>query len=274
MFVGAAVAVDTLSLLVMSFRWRLLLRSMGSSASFWDALLAYSAGVCVCNITPARTLGGDACRAALIRRPGGVPPVKAIAASVVYDRMTDLPGFVMLGVLAAPTLKPTLPRWTILALLAVAVVAAPSLYRRFAPRIARWHPTLIGRAMGASLAAAVGCSLMIWSLDITRIILVGLAFGVRFAPGQAAAVSLMRLGSGLVPVPGGVGVVDGALVAAFMWLGRPASSAAALAIVERAIVYGWGTALGAAALLLRGGAETLRKAWSPANALETANDQS
>src|SRR5262249_57614989 len=100
MFVGAAVAVDTLSLLVMSFRWRLLLRSLGSSASFWDVLLAYSAGVCVCNITPARTVGGDATRAALIRRPGGVPPVKAIAASVVIDRMTDLAAFAMLRLLA------------------------------------------------------------------------------------------------------------------------------------------------------------------------------
>ncbi|HJZ72645.1 MAG TPA: lysylphosphatidylglycerol synthase transmembrane domain-containing protein [Vicinamibacterales bacterium] len=264
-FVGAAVAVDTVSLVLMSFRWRLLLRSLGSGASLWDALLAYSAGVCVCNITPTRTLGGDACRAALIRRPGGIPPVKAIAASVVYDRMTDVPGLLMLGVLAAPVLKPALPRWTILALLALAAaVAAPPLYRRFGPRIAQWHPTLIGRSMGVSLVAAVGCSLLIWLLDITRLMLVGRAFGVRFVPGQAAAVSLLRLGSGLVPVPAGIGVVDGALVAAFIWLGLPASSAAALAIVERAIVYGWGTALGAVALLLRGGSGALRKARSEA----------
>jgi len=273
-FVGAAVAVDTMSLVLMSFRWRLLLRSMGSGASLWDALLAYSSGVFVCNITPARTLGGDACRAALIRRPGGVPTVKAVAASVAYDRMTDLAGFLLLGVLAAPTLQPTLPRWTILAVVALAaVVAAPPLYRRFGPRLAEWHPGLISRSMGASLIAAVGCSLMIWSLDITRLMLVGRAFGVRFVPGQAAAVSLMRLASALVPVPAGIGVVDGALVAAFVWLGLPASSAAALAIVERAIVYGWGTALGAAALLLRGGLGALRKARSGAAAVEPMPDQ-
>src|SRR5262245_61806888 len=169
-FVAAAFAVDTLSLVVMAFRWRLLLRSMGSGASLWETLLAYAAGVCVCNITPARTLGGDACRTALIRRPGGSPPVTAVAASVVYDRVTDLAGFLMLGVVAAPTLKPTLPRWTVLALLALAAaLVAPRLYRRFMPRITQRHPAVIGREMGASLAAAVGCSLMIWSLDITRI---------------------------------------------------------------------------------------------------------
>src|SRR5262245_34315944 len=272
-FVASAVAVDTVALVLMSFRWRLLLRSLGSGASLWDALLAYSAGVCVCNITPARALGGDACRAALIRRPGGVPPVKAVAASIVYDRMTDVPGFLMLGVLAAPTLTPTLPRWTILALLAlVAAVAAPPLYRRFAPRIAQWHPAMIDRAMGASVAAAVACSLTIWLLDITRIMLVGRAFDVRLVPGQAAAVSLLRLGSGLVPVPAGIGVVDGALVAGFVWLGLPPSSAAALASVERAIVYAWGTVLGAAALLLRGGSEALRKARSGAAGLDATRD--
>src|SRR5262249_15213677 len=153
----------------------------------WHTLLAYSAGVCVCNITPARTLGGDACRAALIPRPGGIPSMKAIAASVVYDRMTDAAGFLMLGVIAAPTLEFTWPRWTI-ALLALAAVAAPLLYRRLARRVAQWHPPAIGRAMRASMIAAVGCSLVIWSLDITRIVLVGRAFGVKFSPSQAAAV--------------------------------------------------------------------------------------
>jgi uncharacterized membrane protein YbhN (UPF0104 family) len=263
-FVGAALAVDTLSLILMAFRWRLLLRSMGSGASLWETLLAYSSGVFVCNITPARTIGGDACRAALIRRPGGLPPVKAVAASVVYDRLTDVPGLMLLGALAVPTLKPDLPHWAIPAVVALAVAfGARPLYRRVSARISQWHQTAIGGAMGAKVAAAaVGCSLLIWSLDITRLILVGLAFSVRFVPSQAATVSLLRLGSGLVPVPAGIGVVDGALVAAFVWLGLPTTTAAAVAIVERAIVFAWATALGALALLLRGGYGALRKARS------------
>src|SRR5262245_62004092 len=138
-FVAAAFAVDTLSLVVMAFRWRLLLRSMGSGATLWETLLAYAGGVCVCNIPPARTAGGDACRAALIRRPGGSPPVTAIAGSVVYDRVTDVPGFLMLGVLALPALKPNTPRWTPVALLALAAFVARPLYRRLVPRIDRWH---------------------------------------------------------------------------------------------------------------------------------------
>src|SRR5262249_12597222 len=145
---------DTLSLIVMAFRWRLLLHGVGSRAGLWETLLAYSAGVCVSNITPARTLGGDACRAVLIRRPDGWPPMKAIAASVAYDRATDIPGILLLGLIALPALKPKSPHWMLLALLAliVAVVARP-IYRRVVSRFARWHQWMIGGRMDASIAA-------------------------------------------------------------------------------------------------------------------------
>jgi uncharacterized membrane protein YbhN (UPF0104 family) len=257
--VAAAFAVDTLSLVLMSFRWRLFLHAMGSRASLWEALLAYSSGVFVCNVTPARGVGGDACRAALIPRPGGSPPITTIAASVVYDRLTDLPGFLMLGIIALPTLKPAPGHWGIVVgILLVVAYPARLLYRRVAPRISQWHEDLLGRRMGGPVAAAICCSLVIWLLDVTRIMLVGLAFGVRFNPSQASAVSLVRLGSGLVPIPAGIGVVDGALVGALMWVGLPASTATAVAIMERAIVYAWGTGLGAVALVLRGGLAALK----------------
>jgi uncharacterized protein (TIRG00374 family) len=101
---------------------------------------------------------------------------------------------------------------------------------------------------------------------------VGRAFDVRLVPSQAAAVSLLRLGSGLVPVPAGIGVVDGALVAGFIWLGLPMQTAAALAIVERAITFGWATALGAVALLLLGGSRALKRGRTGAAAIDYASD--
>jgi len=264
-FVAAAFAVDTVSLVLMAFRWRLLLRSLGSGASLWEALLAYSGGVFVCNVTPARTLGGDACRAALIRRPGGSPPLKAIAASVFYDRVTDAAGILLLVVLGLPVIRPHWLRWTGITLLTLALAvaaAARPLHRRVISKFGQWREALTGRAMGRSLTIAVGCSVAIWLLDITRVTLVGRALGVAFVPSQAAAVSLLRLGSGALPVPAGIGVVDGALVGAFMWLGQPLATAAAMTVVERAIVYGWSTALGAVALLLLGGSRALARARS------------
>jgi uncharacterized membrane protein YbhN (UPF0104 family) len=271
-FVAAAFAVDALSLVTMTFRWRCWLLGVGSRASLWETLLAYSAGVCVCNITPARALGGDACRAALIPRHGESPPLKAIAASVVYDRASDVPGLLLLGVIALPLLKPKSPHSTFLMLLALAAGwCARPIYRRVVSRLSRWHQWMIGGKMDASIAAAVACSLTIWLLDITRVMLVGRAFDVRLFPSQAAAVSLIRLASGLVPVPAGIGVVDGALVGGFIWLGLPTTTAIAMAVIERAIVFGWGTALGAAALLLLGGVRALEKVRKGAEALDFAS---
>jgi len=262
-FVAAAFAVDTASLVLMAFRWRVLLRSLGSGASLWETLLAYSAGVCAGNITPARAVGGDACRAALVRRPGGLPPFKAIAASVFYDRLSDVVGVLLLAVLALPVIRPRSPRWAVLGLFllaAAALVGARPFYRRLFSRIAQWHEAVIGHVTGRTVATAVACSLIIWLLDITRVMLVGKALDVRFAPSQAAAVSLLRLGSGALPVPAGIGVVDTALVGGFMWLGQPVATAAAMAVVERVIVFGWSTALGAVSLLLLGGSRALKKA--------------
>jgi uncharacterized membrane protein YbhN (UPF0104 family) len=271
-----AVGVDTLAAVVMEFRWNVLLRSLGSRASLWEAFLAYSAGVCVCNVTPARTLGGDVCRAALIPRHGGTPSAKAIGASVVYDRAADIPGFLMLGLLAVPTLKVKLPHWSLLASIAltVALVMRP-LYRRLVVRIDKWHQAIVGGEIRTSVVAkAVGCSLLIWSLDIARIMLVGRAFGVLLGASQAATVSLLRLASGMVPVPAGIGVVDGALIAGFLWLGLPPPVAGALAIAERAIVLVWATAMGAFSLLLLGGSRALRRVFAgkKAGSDSTADD--
>jgi uncharacterized membrane protein YbhN (UPF0104 family) len=271
-WVTAAVAADTTMLFAQAFRWRLLLGSLRSSATLWDTLLAYSAGVFVGNVTPARAVGGDACRIALIPRPGGVPPVSAIGASVIYDRATDAAGIVFLALIGVPALRLESPFWLplVVTLVVAGAFAARPLFRRLAARVAARHPAVIGHDMRAALAGALACSPGIWLLDITRTIFVAAAFGVRLSPFQAAAVALLRIGSAGIPVPGGIGVVDGALMAGFMWLGLPRDTAVAMAIVERAIVYGWDTAMGAVSLLLVGGVRALRQARAEPAALDIA----
>jgi uncharacterized membrane protein YbhN (UPF0104 family) len=270
-FVLAAVAVDTGLMVLQSFRWRLLLRSLRSGATLWETFLAYAAGVCICNVTPARAVGGDAARAALIRRPEGSPPFSAVVASVVYDRVIETSGVLILAAIALPALTFWSPyRLLLTLLLAVAgVFAARPLLRRILLRFAARHQAIVGQDMRTAAIAAFLCSLLAWLLDITRITLVGAAFDVHFTPSQAAAVALLRLAGGVAPVPGGIGVVDGALIAGFMWTGAPRDLAAALAIVERGIVYGWDTALGAVSLLLLGGVRALNNARAKSTAVET-----
>src|SRR5262249_10739587 len=164
--------------------------------------------------------------------------------------------------------------WFVVAgLLAVcAAFAARPLFRRLAARLAERHRAIVGRDMRAAMAKAVGCSLMVWLLDISRIMLVGAAFGIRVTPSQAPAFARLPLGGGIAPVPGGIGIVDSALIAGFMWLGLPKETAAALAIVERGIVYGWNTVLGAVALLLLGGTRAVNNARAESAAVDVAAD--
>ena len=271
-WVTAAVVADTAMLVAQAFRWRLFLRSLRSEPTLWETLLAYSAGVFVCNVTPARAVGGDAARAALIPRPGGSPPVSAIAASVIYDRATDAAGIACLALIAVPALRLESPFWVPLGVLLAAALAlaARPLFRRLAARIAERHPAVIGANMRGAVTGALACTIGIWLLDLTRTIFVAAAFGVRLSLFQVAAVAILRIGSSAVPIPGGIGIVDGALVAGFMWLGLPSDTAVAIAIVERGIVYGWDTAMGAVSLLLVGGVRALRQARTQPDAIDVA----
>ena len=117
---------------------------------FRDALLTYSAGVFVCNVTPARTIGGDATRAALIK-PKVDAPGKLVAASVVYDRATDAIGVLVLAALALPVLWHSSSAPFIVTVLALAALglAVPQIRKLVRGRIAKWHEALVGEEQAA-----------------------------------------------------------------------------------------------------------------------------
>jgi uncharacterized membrane protein YbhN (UPF0104 family) len=258
-FVVVALGVYLISIGIVAVRWRLILRALGVRVSVWDSLLAYSAGVFAGNVTPARTLGCDACRVGLIRARSDAS-IKIATASVLYDRASEVPAVTFVVLLALPTLRPSA---LIVAAVAVALgvlVLASPVRRGIASKVARWHDTLVGVPVGrGTVAAALGCSMLVWIQDVTRIALVAAAFGVPLTPSQAATLAGFRLLSGLIPVPGGVGVAEGSYIAGLVWFGVPTETATAVTIVERGILYGVGTCLGALALMLLGGRRVLDK---------------
>jgi len=254
-----AIAIEITGLLTMTNRWRLLLAAIGARVRYLDVALAYSAGVFVCNVTPARTIGGDATRGALIGRKSQAPR-KLIAASVVYDRATDVIGILALAVLSVPTLRRSGSARIAAAVLAgvACALAIPSFRRAVWLRIRRWHDELVGVPLGP-VAAAVGVSAVaVWLQDAARIMAICAAFDVGVSPSQAATLTLVRLTSTIIPVPAGIGVADGAMVAGLLWFGVPADVSAAIAILERAILYGWSTLLGAIAIMILGGTRLLK----------------
>jgi uncharacterized membrane protein YbhN (UPF0104 family) len=257
-FVAAALVIELGGLACMAFRWRLLLVKFGARPTFWDTMLAYSGGVFVCNVTPARTIGGDATRGALIRRRVKAAG-KLIAASVVYDRATDIVGVLVLAAVALPALRHSRSAPFVAGALVAAVLAAalPVARRFITARVRMWHDRLVGFDVRGVAAALAGCSIAVWLQDSARIMIICIAFGVWLTPSQAAALTLIRLTSTIVPVPAGLGVADGAMVAGLLWFGVPAQTAGAIAILERAILYGWSTLLGAGSLVVLGGTSLL-----------------
>jgi uncharacterized membrane protein YbhN (UPF0104 family) len=179
---------------------------------------------------------------------------------VVYDRVSELPAVVVVFLLAMPTLRPS--PLVVAAVAAVAAVLAfvPIVRRAIAARLEKWHDGIVGVPVGrGSVAAALACSLGVWLLDVTRFTLAAAAFGVFLTPSQAATITASRLLAGLVPVPGGVGVIEGSAIGLLVWFGYPADTATAITAVERLILFGCGTALGGISLALLGGRRMLEK---------------
>lgn len=258
-FVVGALGVYLISIGIVAVRWRLILRALGVRVSVWDSLLTYSAGVFAGNVTPARTLGCDACRVGLIRTRSDAS-IAIATASVLYDRASEAPAVALVALLALPTLRPSALIVTAIAVVLATLLLVGPVRRGIASQFAGWHATLVGVPVGrGTVAAALGCSMLVWIQDVTRITLVAAAFGVWLTPSQAATLAAFRLLSGLIPVPGGVGVTEGSYIGGLVWFGVPTETAAAITIVERAILFGVGTCLGAVSLMLLGGRRVLNK---------------
>ena len=258
-FALAALGIFLASVVIVGIRWRLILRALGVTTTTWNAIVTYSAGVFVGNVTPARTLGNDASRIALIRLRT-TASVKVATASVVYDRASEGPAVAAVALLAIPTIRPPFITLTIIVLVLAVLAFVPAVRRAISTRITRWHDAIVGVPVGrSSVVGVLGCSMVVWMQDVLRITLVAAAFGVFLTPSQAATLTSIRLLSALVPIPGGVGVVEGSAIAALVWFGVPLETATAITIVERAILYGCGTILGAACLALLGGRRALEK---------------
>ena len=255
--IAIAFAIFLGSMLIVAFRWRQILAALGCRATVWDTLLTYSAGLCIGNVTPTRILGADAFRLAVIRSRTGAT-VRIVAASIFYDRISEAPAITILALLTLSRFRTYM--WAVVgvaAALAALALAGP-VRRAVMSRVAGWQETIVGVPVGRrSVAAAIGWSMLLYLQDVTRITLISLAFGVWLTPVQAATMSVVRLIGGAAPTPGGLGVVEGGQIGSLVLFGIPTDTATAIVVVERAILYGSATAIGAVSLMLLGGRKVL-----------------
>jgi uncharacterized membrane protein YbhN (UPF0104 family) len=276
-YILIALSLYIASLFIVGARWRGFVRSVGGEVAVWRASLATLGGIAVNNLFPSGRLGGEACRIALVRKHGLVTWRQATV-SAVWDRLSQVPAIAILVVLAVFAVKDLASHWHQIAGLGavmlglVAAGFAIKRLRRTETKVEEegggWRQHLaLNRANLRVFAVAIGLSGLVFLQDVLRISCAALAFGVSLPPSKIAVLSIISLVGGLAPSLGGLGPVEGGLVAGLVAFGVDLPTAAAITAAERLISYGFSTSAGSAVVALLGGRslwKTIRQAaWSP-----------
>jgi hypothetical protein len=263
--VGVALALHLAGLVITGERWRVVIVALGPRLRLARTTLINLAGIFVRNATPTTGLGGDASRIALLCAEG--VPLPRATASFAWVRLAEFPPIALLVALSMPVAvagvrhvsDPRLTPRVIAAAMAVAGavlwIKRKALHTRVADLWQRTRPVHISRR---AIALAVFYATFAQIETIARQIVVAAAFGLPLTIPQAATVTVMGIVGGFAPTVGGIGAIDGSLVAGLILCGATTETAIAITLVERAISYGVGTALGAAALAWLGGRGVLR----------------
>ena len=257
-----ALALYAVSVPLVAQRWRVVLRAViKDRVPLGPLVLASLASSFVNNVTPSARLGGESCRVILLVQLGLATTLKATAA-IAYERLSELPAVALLA--AATLVLAGRASRGIAAGLTVALIGGGLLFvmRR---RVARGLTEVADRWRGLSaldiapsaLAASAGLSGIAWALDVARLAVIAAAFGAPIGVLQAATLSAITIAAGWVPTVGGLGAIEGGMIAGLMAFGVKPVDAGAITIAERAISYGLASAAGAAALSALGG----RRLW-------------
>lgn len=263
-WVTAAVLLYLLSVTASGARWRVLIHALGGSISLWSSSAAVLAGIFVNNVTPTGRLGGEACRVAITRLRGRLNlPLATLV--VLCDRVSDGPVVALMALVALPALGPLLAaRWraaiVVAAILVGVVVLLGGWFRhQLRAAVTAWQRQLTGlRVSRWTIAKVAVYSVIVWFEDVLRLMAVGAACGVWLTVPQAAALATLILLGGFAPTVGGLGAVEGGLVAGLALFGVPLETALAITALERLISYVMTTVLGGLTVLALGGTSLLR----------------
>jgi uncharacterized protein (TIRG00374 family) len=261
-----AVFLYYLSVFVYSLRWKLVLRGVGKDASLVELTKALMAGLFVNNVTPTSRSGGELLRAAWIsyrpRVPFGISTV-----TVLYERLLEVIPFLfmmLLGVLYfLPSKLPMIVALFLISLLVwfkwdfvvklVLKLLKTELSDEDLKKLFSLQKSPLTTFGGILLSSAV------WILDVLRLKVITMAFGLSLGCGIIVAISVINLILGMAAItPGGIGIVEGGLVGAMIHLGIPQAFAVLVTLLERFVSYFLGTITGLGVMLLSGGFEIWR----------------
>jgi len=251
---AAAFVAFYLSLVVRAVRWRLLLRNTGeespSPGLFHIIILAFFANC----LLPAKM--GDFYRAYLVRQRTTISGTKALG-TIVSERVIDFLVLMTLllvsGLISFRAVIPSRFLPAVLAGVAIALALVVALVglrfsqgwfsrhlpHRYRERARTFKAGLLDAFRGRSVAL-VGLSVMVWGLESSRLYLVvqALPLHLSLSPAQVVFIALVASLLTTIPaLPGGLVLVEGGIVAVFLFFGFTTSQGFTVAILDRIISY-------------------------------------
>lgn len=277
-------------LVLMAGRWWAILRAFGWRVSLVKLLGYRLAGFGLSYYTPGPQFGGEPLQVLLLHRAMGVPTTTAVT-SVFFDKLIELLAnftFLVLGLAAALAagllhggfssglwlVIPAVMAWPALHLRALATGRRPLtwLLERFehrwrrpiwevAARHAREGEEMMGRLLREqprALAAILAISALVWVVSVAEFTLLLHFLGAPVNLVQSIAILTAARVAFLLPVPGGLGVLEASLYLAIQAAGFDPGLGLAASLIIRARDM----SLGAIGLIIGGIQSRDQPAWS------------
>ncbi len=257
-----AVCLATLNYLLRFLRWEIYLGILGIKIPKVDSLLAFLSGF-VLTVTPGKV--GEVFKSAILSQTHGIP-IARTAPIVIAERLSDLIGVVLLIVLGSAGFASGLP-WAIagtvvvlvgLALivwekpleLALGFVQRHPRFGRFEPKLREAVTSLRLLCRPSTLGPPLVLSVLAWASEGVALWVLLKGFGAP-APLVLSVFfyETASLAGALIPVPGGLGVVETMLREQLVMLGGIATATAtASMILVRFATLWWAVLVGFIAL--------------------------
>ncbi|MBD3184483.1 flippase-like domain-containing protein [Candidatus Poribacteria bacterium] len=276
-FFFLAVLVYVISTLLTDWSWKAVLKIFNKHVNVLKLMPIWMAGIFVNNITPMSRAGGEIIRVYGLRKKFKMPYSVSVL-SVAISKLTELAPIALMGMIGAPVLvEHKLLTWrqfsyiigtmSIILLVAFLIIYKtnymPILWNRILRLLTREEKNNIsinsipysGKWKIPVFESLIAASFF-WVMAPLRLKILAYAMDINLSFSAAAAVNVWYISMGLIAfTPGGIGIIEGGLVAGLVLIGVPPLQAFTLTVLDRSISYLLSTALGATCFLTLGARE-------------------
>ncbi len=272
-FVILAVIIQFIIIWLWNTRWSIICKSLDIPHKQLPLFAMTIVGLAINDLTPSGRSGGEPVRAYLLSKSSS-EEFKKTFATVMADKLGDTFPFMILAIFAisylmlylhlSSSIFSVLLVALVLFVLALLFIIYLCINESFGIKTIQWVFRQLRRFISRDLdkyedlatSSLVGfqssllylindyrlllkvtaISFLVWFLELLRVYVVFLAFGVEVSLGMIASVFLVSTLIGVIPIlPGGLGSIDGVMILLYSLAGVSASISTAATLVERMI---------------------------------------